>query len=63
MDTSITIEGHTIRAIWDAEAGVFYSESDIVGLHIEEQDIADFMITACVVAPELLITQQKTRPR
>lgn len=31
-----------INAIWDEEANVFYSESDIVGLHIEAETIEDF---------------------
>jgi Domain of unknown function (DUF1902) len=32
----------TIRAVWDAEAGVYISESDIDGLHIEAQTLAEF---------------------
>jgi Domain of unknown function (DUF1902) len=32
----------TIRAIWDAGAGVYFSESDIDGLHIEAQTLAEF---------------------
>jgi len=31
-----------IKAIWDSEANVFVSESDIVGLHIEAETIEDF---------------------
>ena len=31
-----------IKAIWDEEANVFYSESDIVGLHIEAETIEEF---------------------
>lgn len=31
-----------IKAIWDEDAGVFYSESDIVGLHIEAATIEEF---------------------
>ena len=31
-----------VQAVWDAEAGVFYSESDIVGLHIEASTLEEF---------------------
>jgi Domain of unknown function (DUF1902) len=31
-----------IKAIWDDEAKVFYSESDISGLHIETPTIEEF---------------------
>ena len=31
-----------VRAIWDEEAKVFYSESDISGLHIEVDTIEEF---------------------
>lgn len=31
-----------VRAVWDEDAGVFYSESDIIGLHIEAESIEDF---------------------
>lgn len=31
-----------IKAIWDEEAEVFVSESDIMGLHIEADSIEEF---------------------
>lgn len=31
-----------IKAIWDKDAGVFVSESDIIGLHIEAKTIEEF---------------------
>lgn len=31
-----------IKALWDEEAKVFYSESNITGLHIEAGSIEDF---------------------
>lgn len=31
-----------VKAIWDEEAGVFYSESDIIGLHIEAETLEEF---------------------
>ena len=32
----------SVKAIWDAEARVYYSESDIFGLHIETKTLDDF---------------------
>lgn len=31
-----------VRACWDDEAKVFYSESDIIGLHIEADTLDEF---------------------
>lgn len=31
-----------IKAIWDEDAGVYVSESDIVGLHIEAESLEEF---------------------
>jgi hypothetical protein len=31
-----------VKAVWDPEAKVFYSQSDIVGLHIEADTIDEF---------------------
>ena len=35
--------GFFVKAIWDENAGVFYSESDIVGLHIEAKTLDEFV--------------------
>lgn len=32
----------SVRAVWDPEARVYYSESDIFGLHIETKTLDDF---------------------
>jgi hypothetical protein len=32
----------SVRAVWDPEAKVYYSESDIFGLHIETKSLAEF---------------------
>jgi hypothetical protein len=32
----------SVKAIWDPEARVYYSESDIFGLHIETKTLDDF---------------------
>lgn len=44
-----------IRPLWDAEAGVFISESDIEGLHIEAETEAEFFTFAAEIAPELIV--------
>ena len=43
-----------IEAIWDPEAGVFYSESDIEGLHIEATTIEEFTELFTELAPDLI---------
>ena len=45
----------TVRAIWDPEAGVFYSESDIVGFHIEAETLDAFEALIVELAPGLVL--------
>lgn len=53
---------HTFRvkAVWDAEAGVFYAESDIEGLHIEAATLDDFESIMLEVAPELIMINHRS---
>ena len=51
-----------VRACWDAEAGVFYSESDISGLHIEAESIEQFEALMLEFAPELVMTNHVSAP-
>ena len=44
-----------VKALWDDEAGVFYSESDIVGLHIEAATIEDVVATMEELAPQMVV--------
>jgi len=44
-----------IKAIWDEESKVFVSESNIVGLHIEAQTLAEFEDIMHANALELVI--------
>ena len=44
-----------IKALWDEEAGVFVSESDIIGLHIEAETIEEFETILRECAVELVI--------
>jgi hypothetical protein len=43
-----------VRACWDSEARRFYSESDIVGLHIETATIEEFEAVMKDVAVDLI---------
>ncbi|WIY53679.1 DUF1902 domain-containing protein [Devosia sp. YIM 151766] len=44
-----------VSAHWDSEAQVYYSESDIVGLHIEAPDLDIFESVLMEVAPGLIV--------
>lgn len=46
---------YSVRAIWDDDARVFYSESDIEGLHIEADTLDEFQTLIAEHAPELII--------
>lgn len=50
----------TVRANWDPEAGVFYSESDIIGLHVEARTLEEFEEVLFDVASELVIANHLT---
>ncbi len=43
-----------VRALWDEDANVFYSESDIIGLHVEAPTFAEFEAVLMEVAPDLI---------
>ena len=49
-----------VKAIWDDDAGVFYSESDINGLHIEAETVDEFEAIMMEVAPELIMENHVT---
>ncbi len=45
----------TVAARWDDEAGVYYSESDIEGLHIETATVEEFEAVMREVAADLIM--------
>ena len=45
----------TVRALWDDEAKVYYSESDIDGLHIEAETLDEFESVMMDLAPDLIV--------
>lgn len=49
-----------IAAIWDEDAGVFFSESDIQGLHIEAPTIEEFESVMMDTALDLIIANHMT---
>jgi hypothetical protein len=50
-----------VRAIWDDEAQVYVSESDIKGLHIETKTLDEFKQVLDDVAVELILTNHVDR--
>jgi hypothetical protein len=44
----------TVRALWDDEAKVYFSESDIIGLHIEAPTLEEFEAAMMELGPELI---------
>ncbi len=43
-----------VKARWDAEARVYYSETDIPGLNIEAETLREFIEIAEDLAPQML---------
>lgn len=44
-----------VRAVWDDEAQVFYTESDIIGLHAEAADLQSLEAVVTEVAGDLIV--------
>lgn len=51
-----------VRAVWDEEAKVFYSDSDIIGLHIETATIEEFEEVMNDVAADLIFANHISAP-
>jgi hypothetical protein len=51
-----------VRAVWDDEAKVFYSDSDIIGLHIETPTIEEFEAVMNDVAADLIFANHTSAP-
>ena len=45
---------YTVTAVWDAEAEVYGSRSDIVGLNVEAATLSEFVDLVEALAPELM---------
>lgn len=44
----------TVTATWDTEAGVFTSQSDVPGLHVEAATFDEFVELVRDLAPEMI---------
>ena len=55
-------QAYTVKALWDAEAQVFVSESDIIGLHIEAETIDEFETLMHEFALELILQNHISAP-
>ncbi|MDJ0827922.1 MAG: DUF1902 domain-containing protein [Rhodobacter sp.] len=44
-----------VTAVWDAEAKVWYSQSDIIGLHVEAETLPEFLDLVRDLAAELIV--------
>lgn len=51
---------YTVKAVWDEEAKVFYSESDIIGLHVEAESLGEFEEILNELVGELIVTNHIT---
>ena len=51
----------TVRALWDDEAKVYYSESDIIGLHIETDSLDEFESLIQEIAPGLIVANHLSK--
>ena len=51
----------SVTAHWDDVAKVFYSDSDIVGLHIEAATIEEFEVVMMDIAPGLVISNHVSK--
>jgi hypothetical protein len=52
-----------VRAIWDSEASVWTSQTDIPGLVIEANTLAEFESLIEELAPEMLVANTGVEPR
>jgi hypothetical protein len=52
----------TVTAQWDAEAGVYYSDSDIIGLHIEATTLDEFEAILHREGPDLVVANHFSKP-
>ncbi|MCA6294152.1 MAG: DUF1902 domain-containing protein [Phenylobacterium sp.] len=52
-------QSYFVKAIWDPEAAVWISETDIPGLVIETETLAEFEAVMVELAPEILAANQQ----
>ncbi len=47
-------KSYHVRAVWDEEAGVYYAETDIPGLHVEAGTLREFIEIVEELAPQMM---------
>lgn len=52
---AMTKRSFFVRACWDPEARVYFSESDICGLHVETETLEEFEALLIEFAPALAV--------
>ena len=52
----MTQRNFEVEAVWDDDASVWISRSDIVGLHVEAETLQDFQNRVREFAAELIVT-------
>jgi hypothetical protein len=50
----LSAKTYYVKAIWDEEAEVYYSETNVPGLVVEADTLAEFVEIAQELAPEML---------
>ena len=51
-----------VKAVWDAEAEVFYAETDIPGLHVEAATMTEFFQAVEELAPQMIVANDSPLP-
>jgi Domain of unknown function (DUF1902) len=51
-----------VLAVWDEDAEVYYSESDILGLHIETKTLDEFEAVMVAAAGDLIRSNHRRTP-
>ncbi len=54
---------YQVEAIWDADAGVYYAKSNVPGLNVEAETIAEFVEIVSDVAPDLIAANEPAPER
>ena len=49
-----------VKAVWDADAGVFCADSDIEGLHVEAVTLDEFESIMLESAPEFIMLNHRS---
>ncbi len=52
----------TVTALWDEEAEIFFSKSDIDGFHIEAETIEEFESLMMKLGPDLIVANHILKP-